>query len=53
MHRILFTVMYSHMKLLPMTALEGKIMIDCVQCEASSESRSEMEGKLDFKYSTG
>lgn len=50
MHRILFTLMYSHMKLLPMTALEGKIMIDCVQCEAS---RSEMEGKLDFKYSTG
>lgn len=31
MHRILFTVMHSHMQLLPMTALEGKMMIDCVQ----------------------
>lgn len=31
MHRILFTVMHSRGRLLPMTALEGKMMIDCAQ----------------------
>lgn len=31
MHRILFTVIHSHMRRLPPTALEGKMMIDCVQ----------------------
>lgn len=31
MHRILFTVIHSHMRLLPMMAAEGGMMIDCVQ----------------------
>lgn len=31
MHRILFTVIHSHMRLSPMMAAEGEMMIDCVQ----------------------
>lgn len=31
MHRILFTVIHSQMQWLPMTALKGNIMIDCVR----------------------
>lgn len=49
MHSILFTVMHSHMQLLSMTVLEGKMMIDCMQ----GVSRRGTEGKLGFKYSTG
>lgn len=56
MHRILFTVIHSHMRLLPMMAAEGGMMINCVQgveVGGTTPSRGETEGKLGFKYSTG
>lgn len=40
MHRILFTVIHSHTRLLPMMAAEGGMMIDCVQgVGATTEQR--------------
>lgn len=45
MHRILFTVIHSHILRLPLKALEGKMMIDCVQGVRLRESRGETEGK--------
>lgn len=54
MHRILFTVIHSHMRLLPMMAAEGGMMIDCAQgVGATTQSRGGTEGKLGSKYSTG
>ena len=44
MHRILFTVIHSRMLLLPMTALEGKMMIDCVQGVRLEESERGGDG---------
>lgn len=58
MHRILFTVIHSHMGLGPMMAAEGEMMIDCVQGifflgGGFQTEQGETEGKLGFKYSTG
>lgn len=47
MHSILFTVMHSHGRLLPVTSLEGKMMMDCV-CEDASVSR--MRGRRGTRF---